>query len=322
MSKLLLLFFASIISLMNATITSRTYTYKTVDSLNIEAIVHSPTLPDGQLSPVYMAIHAGGFIMGAKDNKDSPSKAEIEELCSRGWTVVSIDYRLAPAVLLEDIVQDVQDAYAWIRNELSQIQPINPDLITVSGKSAGGGLALISGYKLTPRPRAIIAFYPYCSNYNDIAVSDPTTQPSEELLTLMSEADESVSAYYYTNTTSDPRRTLWAKLTAEKKGGWVMVSRDPEESAESIVKKLKVFSAIDNIDQDYPPTYLTHGMKDGVVLFSQSIQMAEKLQEYNVDFKLDLIYGNGHMYDNRSPSEKAWKNHVLSAFDFAAKYMK
>jgi len=323
--SLLLSLLASIISLMDTTTTytSSTYTYKTVDNLDIEAIVYSTTtLPAGQLSPVFMAIHAGGFMLGAKDNKDSLSTDELKELCSRGWTVVSIDYRLAPAVLLQDIVEDVQDAYAWIRNELSQIQPINPDLITVSGASAGGGLALIAGYKLSPRPKAIVAFYPYCSNYNDIAVSDPITQPSEDLLTMMSQVNESISAYYYTNTTSDPRRALWEKMTDEKKGGWAMVSRDPEESAESIIKKLKAFSAINNIDKDYPPTYLTHGMSDGVVLFSQSIQMAEKLKENDVDFQLDLVYGVGHMYDRRSLSDNTWKNYVLPAFDFAAKYMK
>jgi len=324
-TSLLLFLLASIINLMNATTTytTSTYTYKTVDNLDIEAIVYSPTtFSSGQLSPVFMAIHAGGFLLGAKDNKDSLSNEELDELCSRGWTVVSINYRLAPFVLLQDIVEDVQDAYDWIRNELSQVEPINPDFITVSGASAGGGLALIAGYKLSPRPKAIVAFYPYCSNYNDLAVSDPTTQPSEELLAMMSQVNQSISAYYYANTTSDSRLALWEKMTDEKKGGWAMVSRDPEESAESIIEKLKAFSAIDNIDEEYPPTYLAHGLRDGVVLFSQSIQMAEKLQENKIDFQLDLIYGAGHMYDRRSMDDKTWNNHVLPAFDFAAKYMK
>jgi len=260
-------------------------------------------------------------MLGAFTGRGSISEQEITELTSRKWTVVSVAYRFVPAALFEDIVEDMEDAYAWIRKDLSKIQPINPDLISIFGASAGGGLALIAGYRVTPRPKSLIIFYPYCSNYNDPGMNDPTTSPSEQLLNMISEVNQPISGYDGWGS-GDPRFELWNQMSLEKKGGWIMVSRDPKESAESIRKKLKAFSAVDNVGRDFPPTYLTHGLNDDTVLFSQSINMAEKLEENNIEFVLDLVWGEKHMYDLWNPTERNWRNHVLPAFNFAAKFMK
>src|SRR5262249_8368486 len=74
---------------------------------------------------------------------------------------VSIDYRLAPETRLASIVEDVQDAFAWARTEGANRFNLDPTRIGVVGHSAGGYLALLSGYRVEPRPRAI------GSNYRD-----------------------------------------------------------------------------------------------------------------------------------------------------------
>ena len=40
-----------------------------------------------------------------------------DELIKAGYVVVSIDYRLAPETKLPAILDDVKDAFAWIRSE-------------------------------------------------------------------------------------------------------------------------------------------------------------------------------------------------------------
>jgi len=310
--------FASILVFLEAQTTTKTYVYKTVGDLNIEALVISPTLPPGQLSPVAFAIHLGGLVIGNKYQGFTPQQRD--EILSRNWTIVSIDYRLTPAVLLQDVFEDVQDAYYWVRNELSKIEPINPDIITVFGKSAGGGLALISGFKLSPRPKAIIALYPYFANYNDADSNDYSSPPSQELLNAMAKVNQTISNY--TEDTNNPRVSLFHQMCYGKKQGWAMVSRDPDEPAKSISEKLKSFSAVDNLDKDYPPTYLSHGLHDSMVLFTQSVQMAKALEDNKTEFVLDLVLGAEHAYDIIDSSQETWETHILPMINFAAKFMK
>jgi len=92
------------------------------------------------------------------------SEEETLEALNRGWVIVSIDYRLAPGVLLPAIVEDVEDAYEWVRTELVEEIDIDPNNIILMGQSAGGGLGAMAGFLLNPRPKAMILFYPGCTD--------------------------------------------------------------------------------------------------------------------------------------------------------------
>jgi len=251
---------------------------------------------------------------------DSLSIKEIYEALSRGWVVVAIDYRLSPGALLEDIVQDVQDAYTWIRTDLVNKIPINPDLITVFGGSAGGGLALIAGYKLSPRPKAVIAFYPYCANWTDSFAYNPNTPVSKAIVAEANNLKNVISEYVAMEPT-DPRVLLFTAALAEGKGGWLLTTHDPDFAPDQVMEKLKSFSASENVDESYPPTYLAHGQSDRLVPSSQSVQMAAALKEKNVEYVLDLVPGADHGFDLTSYDAGLWENHISPAFDFAQKFM-
>jgi acetyl esterase/lipase len=65
-----------------------------------------------------------------------------------GYACISADYRLAPQVGVAEILEDVKDCVAYIRNELtSEVDhdAIDVSSIAVSGSSAGGYLALLAG---------------------------------------------------------------------------------------------------------------------------------------------------------------------------------
>ncbi len=131
-----------------ASFTLTTYTYKTVGNVNIQLDVYVPDIvPPATGFPVFFAIHGGAYIYGSKAT--GLTGQEGAEVLSRGWVLVSINYRLIPTAFLPDIFEDVQDAYTWVRTQLPNYISINPNLITVCGQSAGGGLAVVSGYKLT-----------------------------------------------------------------------------------------------------------------------------------------------------------------------------
>ena len=140
-----------------------TYTYKTVDNLNIELNVYVPNSSNYTSYPIFFEVHGGGYMICSKAEGSTPK--ELQEALARGCVVVSIDYRLSPGVLLKDIVEDMQDAYDWVRIELPTYVNINPNSIVVFGQSAGGGLAVMAGYQLSPTPQAVISFYPFCTNF-------------------------------------------------------------------------------------------------------------------------------------------------------------
>ncbi len=61
-------------------------------------------------------------------------------------------YRLAPEVKLPAIIEDVHDAFRWLRSEGSAKFHIDPRKVVVSGGSAGGYLTMMTGIAVDPRP--------------------------------------------------------------------------------------------------------------------------------------------------------------------------
>jgi len=312
-SILLLVFLASITIAFNVT----TYTYKTIGDLKIELDVYIPPVaPPTTGYPVFFAVHGGGYLMGSKATAFIAE--ELTEALNRGWVVVSVDYRLLSGALLQEMLEDVQDAYQWVRTELVKINPINIDLITVFGQSAGGGLAVLSGYKLSPRPKVVIGFYSGCTNWTDPAFYNPATPVNPLFGIAANKFAKPVVTEYIPTSQSDPKMIFWNAVFSSGKLGWLVTTHDPEFSTEEIIKSLRSFSAVENVDENYPPTYLAHGLVDVVVPYSQSVQLASKFEEFNIPYVLDLVPNANHNFDF---DLALWQQHVLPAFDFAQKYM-
>src|SRR6185437_8399839 len=98
------------------------------------------------------------LIVGSRNSVPRP----LRDLCrAEGYALVSLDYRLAPEVKLPAIIEDVQDAFRWLREEGPKRLHIDPDRVVVSGGSAGGYLTLMTGFRVKPRPRALVAYWGY-----------------------------------------------------------------------------------------------------------------------------------------------------------------
>ncbi len=80
--------------------------------------------------------HGGGLEVGEKGIPD--------ELKNKGIAIVAPNYRLSPKVKNPAYIEDAAEAVAWVFNNIESYGG-NPDLIYVSGHSAGGYLALMIG---------------------------------------------------------------------------------------------------------------------------------------------------------------------------------
>ncbi|MGH9661523.1 MAG: alpha/beta hydrolase, partial [Bryobacteraceae bacterium] len=200
----------------------QTFTYKTVGDLAIQADVYRS--PDRYVRPAILWIHGGALIVG---NRGQIRADQLRRYLDAGFAVISIDYRLAPEVKLAGILEDVADAHRWLRATGPELIRIDPGRIAVVGHSAGGYLTLTTGHRLTPRPRALVAFY----GYGDIAASwysRPDPFYSKQPAVPKEEAYAAVGKSVLTGTQGGPRGRFY--LFCRQNGLWPkeVAGHDPD----------------------------------------------------------------------------------------------
>jgi acetyl esterase/lipase len=119
----------------------RNITYCTVDQVELKMDVYSPRSTAGA-TPLVIFIHGGGWSEGNKMSGeylfDAPALLDL------GYTVASLNYRLAPDYKFPAMIEDVKCAVRSFRAHAGDYQ-IDPDSIGVWGTSAGGHLVNLVG---------------------------------------------------------------------------------------------------------------------------------------------------------------------------------
>lgn len=90
--------------------------------------------------PAMVTIHGGSWRAGTR----AAQAAEASALAARGYVVLNIDYRLAPADPFPAAVHDAKSAIYWLRRHAAE-HDLDPTRIGAYGYSAGGHLALMLG---------------------------------------------------------------------------------------------------------------------------------------------------------------------------------
>ncbi|MCX6142448.1 MAG: alpha/beta hydrolase [Ignavibacteriales bacterium] len=206
-------------------------------------------------APVLMWIHGGGW---GRLSKDSVS-GQIIPYLELGWIVANVNYRLTAAALAPAAVQDCRAILRWIA---ANARRLNADLqrIVLSGSSAGGHLALITGMlpsgiafdtlgvvKETPHVAAIINHYGI-TDVNDLLGG------------------------------------------ANRKGyavAWIGEQPNKHEVAKAV-------SPLTYIRKDLPPIFSVQGNADPTVPYSHSIRLHAALDSVGVPNELMTILGGQH----------------------------
>ena len=300
----LLLAMAAALPLMAATNEPmKTYTYKTFgpNGIELKADVHSP--PGDAVRPVVIFIHGGALMMG--DRKLTPrSGSLLETLLNADYVVVSIDYRLAPSVKLPAIIEDVRDAYAWVRTRGPELFRIDPSQIFVMGQSAGGYLTQMTGFCVKPRPRALVSFW----GYGDISgewYSRPDPFYCQQPMVTKEEADKPGGGKLY--------------LYCRQQGLWPKVVSGHDPDAEP--RAFDPFCPVRNVTRAYPPTLLIHGTKDTDVPYALSVQMDKELTAKKVPHEFITIQEGIHGFRRRVDTEIEARTY-RQMLEFLEKYRK
>jgi acetyl esterase/lipase len=287
----------------------RTFTYKNVAGLEINADVYR--LADEVRRPIVVWIHGGALIMGSRRGISERIKTLV---LGAGHILVSIDYRLAPESKLPAVIGDVEDAFRWIRQEGAEKFHGDASKIAVMGGSAGGYLTLVTGYRVEPRPAALVAFWGYGDLIGDwYSTPSPHARHYESKMSS-EEAHRQVSgppisddrdrkgdggAFY------DHCRQLgiWPREVS----GW-----DPRAEAD----RFYPFMPLRNVTRDYPPTLLIHGTNDTDVPYEQSVLMAAEFKKHGVEHELITIAGGEHGLGGGDPRQ------IDAAYEAAAAFVR
>jgi arylformamidase len=93
---------------------------------------------EGRDHPVVVWIHGGGWQSGDKAEVDAKPQAFVD----RGYVFVSVNYRLLPAVTIQQMAADVAKAIRWTHDHAREFGG-DPETLFVTGHSAGAQLAAL-----------------------------------------------------------------------------------------------------------------------------------------------------------------------------------
>ncbi len=276
----------------------QTYTYKTAKKHEIRADVYPAG--EGAARPVLVWIHGGCLIMGSRTGI---AQWQRELYVESGFTVVCIDYRLAPETKLPAIIDDLQDAFRWVREKGPDLFQADPSRVAAVGHSAGGYLTLMSGVVCDPRPTALVSFY----GYGDIVgewYSRPDPFYCQKPMVPRQKAYRAVSSEVISGTTGSHKRGDFY-LYLRQQGLWPLEVSGHDPATEPAFFDL--YCPLRNVDRDYPPTLLLHGDRDTDVPYEQSVLMAAALAKAKVEHELVTIAGGPHGFDwpRNEDSERA-----------------
>jgi acetyl esterase/lipase len=264
------------------------FIYKTVEGHEIKANIFLPTVKEKH--PVLVYFHGGGFIFG---NRDQGLDIAIKEkLLANNYAVVSADYRLAPETKLDEILKDVSDIIKWIKLNGEQKYNIDTSKIVAAGGSAGGYLALSTGFSHISAPNAIIAIStPTGFSTANIQMGDLSILNQPGPYDIVKDSIVSYGDY-------DSRMALWRFLARNRLVLYEVFGFDPAKEPE----KLDRYTLTNNVKSNYPPTLIIQAKNDHLVDLGQATAFYDFLQKNKVESKLYLVE-NGHSSEliNQNP---------------------
>ncbi|HWS01612.1 MAG TPA: pectate lyase [Prolixibacteraceae bacterium] len=90
--------------------------------------------------PALILVHGGGWRSGDR----SMQIPMAQQIATNGYVTAAVEYRLSPEALYPAAVEDIKAAVRYLRSNAAKYS-IDPDRIAVTGSSAGGQLAALTG---------------------------------------------------------------------------------------------------------------------------------------------------------------------------------
>lgn len=280
-----------------------TAVYREIEGHKILADVYRPA--DETSRPVLVWIHGGALIMGGRESIQPQIRRLAEQ---KSYALVSIDYRLAPETKLPEIISDIEAAFSWIAGEGAKQFHLNSEKIVVAGGSAGGYLTLVTGYRVRPRPKALVALFGYGNLIGDW-YSKPSPHPRHNAKKISrEEAGSQTDGTVVSNSSQRNGNGGLIYMHYRQNGIWPQSVSGFDLA--TIAERIAPYEPVRNVSSNYPPTFLIHGTRDTDVPYEESTMMAAELKRHDVAHFLRTIENGEHGFTggNAEQIEDAYKS--------------
>lgn len=239
-------------------------------SLQLELLV--PSGAPGPV-PVVVWIHGGGWFQGSR----VPIPSGVSALCSQGYAVASIDYRLVADAIWPAQIQDCKGAVRWLRAHADEYG-LDPDRIAAWGESAGGQLAGMLGVS---GGLGTVSIGSATVDLEGAMGGNPDQSSRVQAVVVWYGYSDLLQLRFYPATTlHDPIGSPESRLI----GG--PIQKNPERTATA--------SPVSFVSPDDPPFLILHGTIDDLLGFNQGEIMADALRSRGVPVSFVPVPNVGH----------------------------
>jgi acetyl esterase/lipase len=233
------------------------------------ADIYTPLLPTTSM-PLVIFIHGGGWVGGDKSMvATGNSLGLLTLLTSSGYVVASINYRLAPANLFPDQIEDVKCAVRSFRSRAASFH-IDPTRIAAWGSSAGGHLANMLG-----TTDASAGF--------DVGDFPGVSSRVESVIDWFGPTDLNL---------------LYTEATAKGGSAAGLIQTGVGSTSPSLLSR---FSPVTYVTSDDAPTTIQHGALDDEVYSDQATTYTSALEAASVLVSLTMVQNATHDFAHVAP---------------------
>ncbi|MEK9138441.1 MAG: alpha/beta hydrolase [Bacteroidota bacterium] len=255
-------------------------TYAIANNFDAKLDLYLPWKATGP-NPTLIYIHGGGWVVGTKEG----AQIQVLPYLEMGWSVVNVEYRLAKVSLAPAAVEDCRRALRWVMSHAKEYN-LDTNKIVVTGHSAGGHLALMTGM---------------------LSASAGLDTPPEWFTT---DVNLKVSAIINWFGITDVEDLLEGSNMKWYAVAWMGSMTNREEIAKRV-------SPINYVREGLPPILTIHGDNDELVPYSHAVRLHEKLSKAGVPNQLLTISGGKHGGFTREENLKAY----AAIREFLSKYV-
>lgn len=242
-------------------------TYVTVNGIEMKLDVYRPKVKNPKPLPTLVFIHGGGWRGGSKEKYSLRVLPWLE----KGWNFVNVEYRLSAVAKAPAAVEDCRCALRWVVAN-AKTYAFDVDKIVVSGQSAGGHLALMTGMAADEK-------------------SFDTNCPGEPV---------KVAAIVNWFGITEVGDLLGGKNKMDFAREWIGLDRLEDGELARLV------SPMSYVRRGLPPVITVHGTADPLVPYPQAVRLHEALTKAGVVNQLVTIKDGDHGDFSKKESVRAY----------------
>lgn len=212
--------------------------------------------------PTVIWTHGGAWISG----KRTDYAPYYQLIADAGFTVVSVDYSLAPEHTYPTAVRQLRDAHAYLLANADRLH-VDPERIVLAGDSAGAQLSSQLATMITNPEYA-----------RDIGI-EPALQPTQLRGVVLN-----CGIYDVPNMVGGPGIIGWGT----EESVWAYTGTKDVSGSTAVAQ----MSTLHHVTDAFPPTYVSGGNADGLTE-KQSKALATKLVDLGVDVTT-VFYADDH----------------------------